>query len=280
MGINASLWRAVALISLTLYARQTAPKQSAEASPPAPGAVRVNPKDGLKYVWIPGGTFEMGCSRGDSQCLDNEKPAHRVTIRKGFWIGQTEVTATALQAYLRSTGGRLFAIPSSAAASIYGDAPGQQKGEQYPGITRAWEFAADYCKWAGGRLPTEAEWEYAARGGSPDARYASLDDISWHPKNAGETSHPVGQKRPNAFGLYDTLGNAGEWVNDWYDEKYYRRSPAVDPAGPASGRYRILRGGAWNTVPEMIRVSSRNWTPATLPGKVIEVYNSCRCLIP
>ena len=230
---------------------------------PSPGTTKVNPKDGLKYVWIPAGSFDMGCSPGDTECADNEKPAHYVTIAKGFWMGQTEVTVAALRAYLRAAGDGRFANPSAAAASILGDAPGQQKGDQYPGVTRDWEFAADYCQWAGGRLPTEAEWEYAARGGSSEARYGDLDEIAWNPGNSGGTSHPVGQKRPNAFGLYDTLGNVGEWVSDGGD-----------------ARLRVLRGGAWDTVPERLRVSARSLSTPTIPGRVIEVYNGCRCVLP
>ena len=105
----------------------------------SPGTVKVNSKDGLKYVWIPPGSFEMGCSPGDNECFGDEKPVHRITISKGFWIGQTEVTVAAYQEYSRLTGAHM---------------EGGQKGDQYPVVSVNWEDAAGYCKWAGGRLPT------------------------------------------------------------------------------------------------------------------------------
>ena len=226
---------------------------------PSPGTVKVNSKDGLKYVWIPPGSFEMGCSPGDNECFGDEKPGHRITISKGFWIGQTEVTVAAYQEYSRLTGAHM---------------EGGQKGDQYPVVSVNWEDAAGYCKWAGGRLPTEAEWEYAARGGSPEVRYGDLDEIAWYGKNSGGSWHPVGKKRANGFGLYDTVGNVWEWVSDRNDKKYYQNSPEVDPAGPAGGDDRVLRGGAWNDVPRDVRVSDRNWND---PDDRY-LYFGCRCL--
>jgi serine/threonine-protein kinase len=212
------------------------------------GTVRENPKDGLKYVWIPPGTFMMGCSPGDSECYDQEKPAHQVTITRGFWIGQTPVT---VGAYKRFAGATVRQMP---------EAPNFNNGwtnENMPIVNVNWDDAQAYCGWMGGRLPTEAEWEYAARGGSTEARYGPLDEVAWYDGNSGNQTHDVAQKRANGFGLYDMLGNVWGWVNDWYDEHYYQGSPSQDPQGPASGQSRVLRGGSWYYNPRYVRVSTR-----------------------
>ena len=249
-------------------------KATLKSVPSPPGTVQENPKDGLKYVWIPSGTFQMGCSPGDSLCTDFEKPSHRVTISKGFWIGQTEVTVEAFRRFTNQTGAKMPAPPSFNLG---------WSTRAMPIVNVSWEDAHAYCEWAGGRLPTEAEWEYAARGGSTEARYGDLDEIAWYADNSGRQRldstrillgdqanygkrlgkngngmHEVAQKRANGFGLYDILGNVWEWVNDWYDEKYYQSSPSQDPAGPTSGTLRVLRGGAWSSVPWHLRVSVRD----------------------
>jgi eukaryotic-like serine/threonine-protein kinase len=217
-------------------------------SPPAAGTVRENPKDGLKYVWIAPGKFMMGCSPGDTECSDNEKSPHRVTITKGFWMGQTVVTVSAYNRFAAATG---KAMPNAPDFN-----PGWSN-EQMPIVNINWNEAQDYCAWAGGRLPTEAEWEYAGRGGSTETRYGPIDEVAWYFNNSGQKTHEVGQKRANGFGLYDMLGNVWEWVNDWYDQNYYRNSPSQDPIGPASGQLRVLRGGSWYYNPRYVRVTDR-----------------------
>lgn len=230
----------------------------------APGTPKANPKDGLKYVWIPPGSFQMGCSPGDSECDSAEKPSHQVTISKGFWIGQTEVTVGAYKRFAAGTGN---GIPS---------APFFNQGwinEQMP-INVSWNDAKGFCQWAGGRLPTEAEWESAARGGSTEARYGPLDEVAWYRKNSGSGPHPVGEKRANGFGLFDTLGNMWEWVSDWYDAAYYANSPSADPSGPSSGTARVLRGGSWYYGPRGVRVSDR----ATGTPEDRDNYVGLRCV--
>jgi formylglycine-generating enzyme required for sulfatase activity len=226
----------------------------------APGTVRENPRDGQTYVWIPPGTFMMGCSPGDTECQGEEKPSHQVTISKGFWMGQTPVTVAAYKRFAGETNAPMPPPP-------YGNP--DWKNQRMPIVYVTWDEAQAYCKWAGGRLPTEAEWEYAARAGSTEARYGPLDKIAWHSANSGLKPHEVGQKRPNRFGLYDVLGNVWEWVSDWYDAKYYQNSPATDPQGPLSGRYGVRRGGGYNYVPEFVRVSLRGrGNPGTAPDNV------------
>lgn len=138
----------------------------------------------------------MGCSQGDKECGDNEQPAHEVTITRGFWIGQTEVTQEAYQRVMN------------------GQNPSRFKGARLPVETISWNDADAYCRAIGGRLPTEAEWEYAARAGSTDGRYGDVDQIAWYGKNSGNKTHEVAGKAPNTWGLYDTLGNVWEWTAD------------------------------------------------------------------
>ena len=212
------------------------------------GKIATNPKDGLKYVWISPGKFMMGCSPDDLQCSPSEKPSHQVIISNGFWIGQTEVTVGAYQRFASATNRQMPFFPPF---NEHWSDP------RMPMININWHDSEAYCSWAGGRLPSEAEWEYAARGGDLRARYGELDDIAWYAKNSGGRTHEVAQKLPNGFGLFDTIGNVWEWVNDWFDEDYYEKSPHRDPKGPAEGEYRGLRGGSWFYFPRLARVSVR-----------------------
>jgi formylglycine-generating enzyme required for sulfatase activity len=201
---------------------------------------RINPKDGLRYVFIPPGTFRMGCSVGDSECFSNENPAHDVKISNGFWLGQTDVTQGAWKKVMGGTN------------------PSNFKGDQLPVETVTWSDAANYCNATGGRLPAEAEWEYGARGGSTSARYGELDAIAWYDKNSNGTTHAVGGKQPNQFGLFDMLGNVWEWTSDWYGEKYYSEQQEADPRGPSEGQARVVRGGSWVNLSLFARASIRD----------------------
>jgi formylglycine-generating enzyme required for sulfatase activity len=210
--------------------------------------VRENPKDGLMYVWILPGRFEMGCSPGDTECSDDERPPHQVTITKGFWLGQTEVTVGAYRRFAGSTETEMPPPPDFNAG---------WNNQDMPIVNVSWDDAMAFCGWAGGRLPTEAEWEYAARAGSTEARYGPIDKVAWYSKNSEHKTHEVAKKRPSPWNLYDTLGNVWEWVNDWFGENYYSASPQRDPRGPDSGRYRVLRGGSWEYNSGNVRVSDR-----------------------
>jgi formylglycine-generating enzyme required for sulfatase activity len=244
------------------------------------GDVRDNPKDGLKYVWIPSGTFTMGCSPGDNECYDFEKPPHQVSISEGYWLGQTEVTVGAFKRFVQAAGLQMPSEPQIAGRPLN---PGWGN-DAMPIVNVSWADAAAYCQWAGGRLPTEAEWENAARAGNAAPRYGDLDQIAWYADNSGSERldsftvsrkedeagflkslnengnglHEVGQKHANDLALFDTLGNVWEWVYDWWDTGFYRSSPPQDPVGPASGVERVLRGGSWIGRPRDLRVSLRS----------------------
>jgi formylglycine-generating enzyme required for sulfatase activity len=191
----------------------------------------------------------MGCSPGDSDCADPEKPAHQVTLGKAYWLGQTDVTVGAYKRFVEATKTKLPPV-----------APKLDRGwkkDGFPIVDVIWDEANQYCAWAGGRLPTEAEWEYAARGGSPQARYGDLTAIAWSKDNAENRTHEVAAKLANGYGLYDMLGNVWEWVNDWYDPNYYQTGATQDPSGPPTGQERVLRGGSWIVDPKLLRVSDR-----------------------
>ena len=167
----------------------------------------------------------MGCSPGDAQCFRWEAASHQVQIRRGFWIGQTEVTQRAY-------------------AAVMGTNPSRYRGLHRPVDQVSWFNARRYCEAVGMRLPTEEEWEYAARGGTAGPRYDLLDSIAWYDANSEDQTHPVAAKQANAFGLYDMLGNAWEWVENTY---------SVEPAK------RILRGGSFYNLARDLRVSNRLW---------------------
>ncbi len=204
----------------------------------AQARTKVNPHDGLTYVMIPAGTFQMGCSPGDADCKPDEQPAHSVTISKDFWIGETVVTQAAYQKVMKVN-------------------PSINKGDQLPVTFIRWAEADAYCKAVEMRLPTEAEYEYAARGGTTTPRYGEANDIAWSYIVGVTQAHPVRQKQPNKYGLYDMLGNVWVWMADWYAP--YTAGKAVDPTGAPTGRERAERGGSWFNGPRTVRASSRDF---------------------
>ena len=236
-----------------------------------------NTRDGLTYVWIPAGKFTMGCD--DPDCRPDEKPPHEVTITKGFYLSQTETTVEAYQRFIGATGSPVPVEPAWKTRSMN---PGWRSTKS-PIVEVSWNDSAKYCEWIGGRLPTEAEWEYAARGGTTSVRYGDLDRIAWYADNSGETRidsltilntdsanyenrvmnngagfHPVALKAPNAFGLYDMVGNVWEWVADFYDDKYYSNSASEDPQGPHEGTQHIGRGASYYMYPKRSTVTARS----------------------
>lgn len=212
------------------------------SSLPEADAVEVELPPGLIWVSIPDGSFEMGCSPLDSLCNFTEYPQHTVTV-SGFRITETEITQAQYE-------------------QVMGTNPSHFEGcQDCPVEEVTWHDAKTFCEAVGGRLPSEAEWEYAARAGTTLSFYCGLQttclvDIAWYSENSDSTTHPVGEKTANAFGLYDMLGNVSEWTEDCWHSDY---TDAPSTGGVWSGgdcTYRVLRGGSWGNIG--LRASQRS----------------------
>ena len=242
---------------------------------------------GITMVALSGGTFEMGCTaaqQATSDCQADESPPHSVTLTRDFWMGAKEVTQGQWQdlmgdnpSFFPGCGMECpvetvnwwealsFANEVSSAeglAECYTLSGCINTPLECSGVTINSTSGSVYdC--TGYRLPTEAEWEYAARAGT-DLQYAGSDivgDVAWYYNNSTNMTHPVAAMQPNAWGLYDMSGNVWEWVWDWYRLDYYSSSPSLDPEGPSSASYRLCRGGGWNDVASYTRVAKRLPTP-------------------
>ena len=222
-------------------------------------------------VFVEGGTFMMGCTHDQyGACYDPEKPAHSVTL-SDYYIGETEVTQSLWRAVM---GTSIYQQRNKAGADFT-----RGVGDNYPMYFINHSEAEEFCgrlnsllrgKLAEGykfRLPTEAQWEYAARGGKKDrpSMYAGSDyigEVSWHANNSNGTTHAVASKDPNELGIYDMSGNVMEWCADWFNSNYYYRSPSNNPKNLTSGENRVVRGGSWYRNTSFSRVTSRyNFQP-------------------
>ena len=229
------------------------------------------PKD--EMVFVQGGTFTMGATedQGTSDPYDDEYPSHQVTLRD-FYIGKYEVTQQLWEYVMNYSGTAADGSTMSAYASEVwlGKMPSSTYGLglDYPAYYVSWAdivniFIPRLNKITGKtfRLPTEAEWEYAARGGNKSKGYKYsgsniIGDVAWYNSNSSAMTHPVGTKAPNELGLYDMSGNVREWCSDWYG--WYSSSAQSNPTGPSSGSYRVERGGSRSHSAEFCRVSSRS----------------------
>jgi len=216
----------------------------------------------IEMVLIPPGTFNMGCSASQSWgCLGDENPVHQVTLTNAFYLGRYEVT----QAQWTAGMGSNPSYHQSASAEV----PLAQV-PQRPVERVSWNTIQGFLGQTGMRLPTEAEWEYAYRAGTTTAFHGYtgqlsgtnddnlLGNIAWFASNSNSQTRPVGGKLGNGFGLHDMSGNVWEWVNDWWSSNYYSTSPSVNPQGPSSGSYRVLRGGLWSVNSDYCRASDRD----------------------
>ncbi|MFH1226273.1 MAG: formylglycine-generating enzyme family protein [Planctomycetota bacterium] len=245
---NKPVWRATINIQCT----KPAPL-AGQAAPAGFTKSGVNPQGyqeyrhdqtGMVFVLIPGGQFLMGTDDG----RDNEKPVHDVWI-SSFLIAKYETTQGQWQKVMGYN------------ISSFGGS------DDYPVDYVSWNHCDEFCTKTGLRLPTEAEWEYACRAGTKTKFYWGDEpdnDYMWYSANSGGTTHPVGQKKPNGFGLYDITGNLWEWCQDWWQSDYYKTfSPSAEggsasggrenPKGPAGGQARVLRGGSWDFAAEQCR---------------------------
>ena len=211
------------------------------------GDTWTDPETGMEFVWVPGGCYQMGCGSWTDSCDDDEKPVHEVCV-DGFWISKYEVTQGEWE-------------------QIMGNNPSHfDNGDNYPVEEVSWNDCQDFIDNLNSessktfRLPTEAEWEYAARSGGKQQKYAGggdVDSVAWYGGNSGDQTHEVGTKAPNDLGIYDMSGNVWEWCSDWYSSDYYSNSPKNNPQGPSSGSYRVGRGGGWDSVAEYVRAVIR-----------------------
>jgi formylglycine-generating enzyme required for sulfatase activity len=196
---------------------------------------------GMKFVRIEPGTFAMG---SDSRKSFDQGPVHQVTISRPFDLQITEVTQAQWTAVMGSNPSRFQSDALPVEQVSWNDA------QEFIGKLNQRDPGKNY------RLPTEAEWEYACRAGTTEATYGDLDAVAWNHGNSGDRTHPVGEKQPNAWGLYDMLGNVWELCSDWKGP--YPSGAVTDPAGPSSGYFRVSRGGGWFDVRPAVSASFRS----------------------
>jgi len=240
-----------------------------------PNAKETVPKKQFNnMVWVEGGTFNMGNSTGQP----DEKPVHAVML-DGFYIDIYEATVADFNRFFNETGYKTDVEVRGYTwlsgkkrkkvknVSWRSDVNGKERTTNeynHPAIFISKKDAEEYCAWRGGRLPTEAEWEYAARGGpntsKSDFVYSGsniADEVGWSAKNSGGTTHAVGTKKPNGLGIYDMSGNVFEYCSDKYAADYYQQSPKNNPTGPTNSDYKVARGGSWYYNAEFMRVTDR-----------------------
>lgn len=245
-----------------------------------------DPSFGMEFVYVQGGCYQMGDTFGDG--FRSEQPVHEVCVND-FALAKYDVTVGQFRKFTLATGYKTEAEEEGGCGVFNGskwvwDAsknwrnPGFNQDDRQPVVCVSWNDAEAFIRWLSEvsgkhyRLPTEAEWEYAARSGGKKEKYAGGNDINavaWYHDNGGLSTHSVGTKYPNGLGLYDMSGNVLQWVQDWYDENYYRNSPCSNPQGSRSGHERVLRGSAWSDEPAYVRTTRRSMKPPSHRGSLL-----------
>ncbi len=233
-----------------------------ETLPPLDGSEESQSKDGMELIYIPSGKFVMGAGNSDSGAYESEMPQNTISL-DSYWIDKYEITNAMYKLCVQAS---VCSPPSDFQSSTHSSYYGNSRYDQYPVINITWFDANTYCKWAGRRLPTEAEWEKAARG--TDARIFHWGNefggnLANYNNNKLDTtqvgSFPGGS---SFFGLLDMAGNVWEWVADWYQASYYKEMPLQNPTGPSSGSRKIVRGGGFKSTYFYLRISYRfGWDP-------------------
>jgi len=291
------------LLGITVGVSQAGEKASEKARPsltsPSAGKTFTDPLTGMKFAFIKGGCFKMGDTFGDGEA--DEKPVHDACV-DDYYLGKYEVTVGEFRKFADATGYRTEAEKGDGCFIHTGEkwerdrmvnwrTPGFSITDMHPVVCISWNDADAFARWMRGqggkpyRLPTEAEWEYAARNGGEKIKYAwgngdpsgNIADESvnrkfpkwpvWPGYDDGHVNTaPVGTFRMNGLGLYDLAGNVWEWYSDWYDQNYYQYSPKDNAKGPEKGQYRVLRGGGWDCYPFYLRASVRFRNDPTIQG--------------
>jgi formylglycine-generating enzyme required for sulfatase activity len=226
---------------------------TAITAPDTPSAEKIwkEPVTGMEFVWVPGGCYQMGCGSWTDDCSSDEKPVHEVCV-DGFWMGKTEVTQGQWEQVMK-------------------DNPAEfKKGDNYPVERVRYQEVEKFAEKLSSsttsthkfRLPTEAEWEYAARSGGKPEKYAGGDDLNrlaWHHGNSNGSAHPVATKESNGLGLFDMNGNVNEWCADTYRAWAYKKHERNNPLFRDEGYTRVYRGGSWNSKSKSARCSVRSY---------------------
>ncbi|MDH7568256.1 MAG: formylglycine-generating enzyme family protein [Armatimonadota bacterium] len=250
-----SLAVSVALVSIFLHIEWRG------RSDAAPALKKIQTRSGVEMVLIPAGEFLMGSMRGSP----DEQPVHRVKV-SAFYMDTHLVTQEQYESVMGQNPSRWKGLKNPVEQVRWSDAVRYLNAlSAAEGLEPCYNLKTWECDFEanGYRLPTEAEWEYACRAGTKGVYFfgdnaARLPAFAWFKANSGNRPRPVGSKPPNPWGLYDMLGNVWEWCHDRYDPAYYKKSPPVDPRGPATGATRVLRGGSWDSSATQCTVSYRH----------------------